>query len=187
MLLYEKIALSRTSKEFMICARSNSYVQSPRARKIPLILEKYDMLHIPLNCAKENLMSEQEVSQAVSKQQQEQIVQAVYGYAAQMMREGHGNYKIEKALVEKGLNAQEARQVVRQLSDERNRQISAAQKDNAMKNMAIGGVICLIGLAISIGSYQAAASSPTGGSYTLAWGAVIFGGIQFFRGLSEYN
>lgn len=113
----------------------------------------------------------------------QEMVQAVYGYAAQLMREGHANHKIEKALVEKGLPADAARSVVRNLADERHRQYSQAHRDAAVRNMAVGGVICVIGLVVSIGSYQAAASSPSGGSYVVAWGAVIFGGFQFLKGL----
>ncbi len=113
----------------------------------------------------------------------QEIVQAVYGFAAQMMRDGQPNHKIEKALVEKGLPADAARSVVRNLNQERQRQYGQANRDAAMRNMAIGGVICVIGLVVSIGSYQAAASSPSGGSYVVAWGAVIFGGFQFLKGL----
>lgn len=123
-------------------------------------------------------MSEQRVSD-------EQVVHAVYGFAADLMRKGESNYQIEKKLVEKGLNQADARAVVRTLSDERQRQVTQANRDAAMRNMAIGGVICVIGLVITIGSYSAASSSPTGGSYTIAWGAVIFGGFQFFKGMSQ--
>lgn len=52
------------------------------------------------------------------------------------------------------------------------------------KDMAIGGLICLIGLVVTIGTYAAASSSPTGGRYTVAWGAIVFGGFRFFKGLA---
>jgi|GEM_PF-4327022 len=55
-----------------------------------------------------------------------------------------------------------------------------------MSNKAIMGlVIMIIGCAVTFFSYQAAASSSTGGTYVVAWGAIIFGGLQFLRGLAE--
>jgi hypothetical protein len=71
---------------------------------------------------------------------QQQVVRAVYGFAAQMM--------------EKGLNAEAARTVVDNLSRARNDAVRKA----AFKSMMYGGV---------------------------AWGAAIFGGIRFFRGLTQ--
>jgi hypothetical protein len=54
----------------------------------------------------------------------------------------------------------------------------------ALQAMAVGGVICIIGLIVSIGSFSAA--SRGGGRYVVAYGAVIGGGLQFFRGLFAY-
>lgn len=50
----------------------------------------------------------------------------------------------------------------------------------AVRNMVIGGIICLVGVAITLGTY---ASATPGGRFTVAWGAILFGGIQFMRGL----
>ncbi|QOV90146.1 hypothetical protein [Humisphaera borealis] len=51
-------------------------------------------------------------------------------------------------------------------------------------DMLVGGLICAVGLVITIGSYAAASSSSGGGGYVVAWGAILFGGIRFFRGLA---
>jgi hypothetical protein len=48
--------------------------------------------------------------------------------------------------------------------------------------MAIGLLMFVVGLAISIGSYAAASH---GGQYVVTWGAVVFGAIYFFRGLFQ--
>lgn len=45
-----------------------------------------------------------------------------------------------------------------------------------------GGLICLAGIVITIGTM---ATAQHGGSYVVAWGAIIFGGIRFFRGLAN--
>ena len=54
-----------------------------------------------------------------------------------------------------------------------------------LRNMVIGGLVCIAGAAITIYSYESAASNAQGGSYTVAWGAVLFGAIQFLRGLMQ--
>lgn len=120
------------------------------------------------------------------KPKNDDVVQAVYAYAASLLREGKSSHEIRKALIERGLSEEAAYTVVDQLSRARSDAMSNAERDNAVKNMLIGGVICIIGLVISIGSFQAASSSSSGGSYVVAWGAVIFGGWQFLKGLMAY-
>ncbi len=49
-------------------------------------------------------------------------------------------------------------------------------------NVLIGGAACLFGIiATAIGYFNAA----PGKSYTLFWGAIVFGGYRFFRGVTE--
>jgi hypothetical protein len=50
------------------------------------------------------------------------------------------------------------------------------------RNIIVGGLICLVGIVVTVGTYMAASSE--GGTYTIAWGAILFGGLQFFRGLA---
>ena len=54
-----------------------------------------------------------------------------------------------------------------------------------VSGMLIGGLICLVGIVITVVSYSAAASSRGGGRYVIAWGAVVFGAIRFFKGLFQ--
>ena len=46
--------------------------------------------------------------------------------------------------------------------------------------MITGGIWCAGGLLITIATYTAASG---GGTYIVAWGAILFGGLQFIRGL----
>jgi hypothetical protein len=57
-------------------------------------------------------------------------------------------------------------------------------KAAAQRNMLIGGAWCVGGLAITIVTY--ASASDGGGTYFIAWGPAIFGGLQFVRGLIAY-
>ena len=54
---------------------------------------------------------------------------------------------------------------------------------HGLQNMAIGAVICIIGIVVTAVTYSAA--SQGGGHYIVAWGAIVFGGIQFFKGLFQ--
>ena len=49
--------------------------------------------------------------------------------------------------------------------------------------MLIGGIVCTVGVVITVGSYMNAVSTGGGGRYVVAWGAIVFGGFRFFRGL----
>jgi hypothetical protein len=51
------------------------------------------------------------------------------------------------------------------------------------KNMLIGGGICGVGIVITAVTYSSA--STGGGSYVVAWGAILFGGIRFIWGLLQ--
>jgi hypothetical protein len=52
------------------------------------------------------------------------------------------------------------------------------------RNMIVGGIWCVGGTAVTIGTYTAASG---GGTYVVAWGAIIFGGYQFLKGLGQYT
>ena len=116
----------------------------------------------------------------------EEMLRSAVIYARNSIREGQSKKNVEKALIEdKGIQADLASEIVRKLYEERQREYQKSFSDAGIRNMVIGGAICFIGIAVTIGSYHAAANSPSGGQYVIAWGAVIFGGIQFFKGLSD--
>lgn len=61
--------------------------------------------------------------------------------------------------------------------------VADAIRADGRKSMLIGGIVAAIGLVITIGSYAAATG---GGTYVVTWGAIVFGGLQFFRGVAVY-
>lgn len=103
----------------------------------------------------------------------------VYDFAANLMFEQKkDNDETKRLLIEQGLAAEDADRVIAELRAQwRQTEIEAGNK-----NMLYGALWCVGGLAVTIWSYMAA---EEGGRYVLAWGAVIFGAIQFFRGLSQ--
>jgi hypothetical protein len=109
----------------------------------------------------------------------EQAIRAVYNYAAELMKDGLSGPQIESHLIEKGLDQQAAAIVVRNLAELR----TNAYKEAGKKNMLYGALWCIGGTVVTVITLAAASG---GGTYVIAWGAIIFGGIQFLRGLYQY-
>jgi hypothetical protein len=117
--------------------------------------------------------------EAQATQEQEQVVEAVYAFAAEQMKNGASPEQIQATLVEKGLPQDAAEAVVSNLT----RAVSEAKGKAGKKNMLYGALWCVGGIVVTAATYSAA--SDGGGTYVVAWGAIIFGAIQFFRGLAQ--
>ena len=68
------------------------------------------------------------------------------------------------------------------------RQPAAPQKvtkESAQRNMLFGALWCIGGILMTAWGYSSV--SRGGGTYFIFWGAIIFGGIQFFQGLMQYS
>jgi hypothetical protein len=115
-----------------------------------------------------------------TEEEHNKAVEAIYSFAAELMRNGTAPAEIEKKLVEQGLDAESAATVVDNLKQAR----AKALKEAGQKNMLFGALWCIGGIAVTAITYQAAAGGG-GGSYVVAWGAILFGAIQFFRGLAQ--
>lgn len=118
-------------------------------------------------------MGEQQLSE-------EQMVQAVYDFAANEMLKGATPQQVQARLIEQGLDTETAGIVVSNLVAARSDAIRGAGN----KNMLYGALWCVGGLVVTVWTYSAAASSG-GGTYVVAWGAILFGAIQFFRGVYQ--
>ena len=90
-------------------------------------------------------------------------------------------YKVQKKLEENGLSEDDARDVVnycRKIIEEERKSVIK----NAIKNMVVGALFCIGGIAVTMASYSAV---PNGGKYILWYGAIIGGAVDFIIGL--YN
>lgn len=113
--------------------------------------------------------------------EQQQAVEQVYKFAADLMvRQEKNSYETRKELEAQGLSEESARIIVDNLET----QINEAKKSRANKDMLYGGLWFFGGLIVTIVSFSAASG---GGSYVVAYGAIIFGGIQFFKGVMNAN
>ncbi len=75
---------------------------------------------------------------------------------------------------------QQTRQAAAAVREVENR---AEHKKDSFKNMPLGLGLMIVGIAITAGTYAAAASSRGGGRYVITWGLIVFGGLRFFKGL----
>jgi hypothetical protein len=83
------------------------------------------------------------------------------------------------------INTQEAQTAAAQLDKANRVEDERTSGGSGIRNMVVGGIWCVGGILVTVITYSAAASSPTGGRYFVAWGAIIFGAIQFFKGLFQ--
>ena len=120
--------------------------------------------------------------------------QEVGAYAYQLAVVGVAPLEIRDRLMdERGLTEAEATDVVRTLNvvpdatasqEEHEYNFEGQRRSEATKNMIVGGLWCVGGIAITAATYS---SADGGGTYVVAWGAIIFGAIQFFRGAANLN
>jgi hypothetical protein len=111
------------------------------------------------------------------RQAAERTAEAAYGLAAEQMRRGACRSEIQRGLTERGLSAKASAAVVRDLE----RVEAAAQRAEGQTAMLTGALWCLGGIAVTAATFQAATAAG-GGKYVIAWGAILFGAIQFVRG-----
>jgi hypothetical protein len=60
---------------------------------------------------------------------------------------------------------------------------AALARKRAIRQVAIGLALLVAGLVITGVTYSHASSSPTGGTYIVAWGPMLFGLVTTVRGL----
>jgi hypothetical protein len=108
-----------------------------------------------------------EASQAADQQPNDYL----YQYAANLLANGNkSGADVERLLMLKGMAADEASAIVRELENP----IQDAKKAQAKKDMLHGGLWCIGGLALTLADVG-----------FVFWGAILFGGIQFIKGVTN--
>jgi hypothetical protein len=108
-------------------------------------------------------------------------VEEVYEVARKYIKSGASAQEVQSLLAGRGVNPQAAASVVKNVIQMRSE--SKGPGGAGVKHMMVGGLVCLVGTAATVMSYMAASS---GGTYVVAWGAIVFGAIQFCYGLVDY-
>ncbi len=115
----------------------------------------------------------------MNEQNQQELVTQIYKYAFQLKAGGGHPDDIKENLIGRGLDATTAETIAENVEREYNNVKNKA----AEKNMLYGGLWCAGGTLVTVLTYSAASSG--GGHYVVAWGAIVFGAVQFFKGLSQ--
>lgn len=104
-----------------------------------------------------------------SQYDQEEVMNQILEHAAELMvKDKKGSDEVKNILVEEGLDKEIATTVVKSLEV----QIKEAKKSRAQKDMLYGALWCVGGIIATVA-----------GIGFIFWGAILFGGIQFFRGV----
>jgi hypothetical protein len=109
----------------------------------------------------------------------ENNAQEIYEYAVSLKNADMTESAMVENLMRRGLSDPEANAVIQKIFAHRKKDNRAEGK----RNMIVGGLWLVGGIAVTVFTYNSARS---GGSYVITWGPMIFGGIQFFRGLGQY-
>ncbi len=112
------------------------------------------------------------MEQSLPTPSQQATVDQVYEYAANLMVSGKNAVEVEYQLMNRGLDGDSARIVVANLQE----QITKAKRGRAKKDMLYGALWCVGGLALTLADIG-----------FIFWGAIIFGGIQFFKGVANLS
>ena len=115
----------------------------------------------------------------LGEESEDDIVLEVYKFAAASLRENKSPQTVEAELLGMGLDPEAVAVVVTSTIEI----LTEAQKNAGIRNMAFGALWFLGGTAVTAGTYIAASG---GGFYVVTFGAILFGGIQFFRGLGQF-
>ncbi|AYL96801.1 hypothetical protein [Mucilaginibacter celer] len=99
-------------------------------------------------------------------------INEMYHYAANLQISGKNVREIKAALLERGLDEANTNIVIGWLSEDTSNEV----KERAKKDMLYGALWCVGGLVLTFAHIG-----------FIFWGAILFGGIQFFKGVINYN
>jgi hypothetical protein len=110
--------------------------------------------------------------------ERQEVVGQIYDYATDLMvNQKKSAEETINILIGQGLNKERASVIVGNLEQ----QIKDIKKKKANRDMLYGALWCGGGVIVTVVTYSNA-SSGGGGSYVIAWGAILFGAIQFIKG-----
>jgi len=113
--------------------------------------------------------------QKVKESAANEFTQAVWTYALDEKAGGATDEDIRKGLAAYGLDEEHATLITTSLENTAKEGLATHKA-----NMTRGAITCAVGLLITFWTMSAAQG---GGTYVVAWGAIVFGAIRFFRSL----
>lgn len=128
-----------------------------------------------------------------TEQDAQRMVNALVAHAYRSLDSGKQPADIEFDLMRQGCSREVALAIITRARQERQRiadsrgvrtyepPIQVPDRGSSGSEMALGAIICVVGILITAVTYSAASG---GGTYVVAWGAIVFGAVRFFKGLS---
>jgi hypothetical protein len=114
--------------------------------------------------------------------EQKAAYDGLYSYAKAQMAAGIPDDVLHQAIVQQGWHPEVASTIISNLHAQHKGRRKRENRQVALRDILLGGAICLVGTVVTIYTYSTASNSG-GGKYVIAWGAIVFGGIQLFKGL----
>jgi polyhydroxyalkanoate synthesis regulator phasin len=114
-----------------------------------------------------------QIQEATEEQhtKEENIVDQIYNYTAHLLiSEKRESSEVIQILVEKGIDVETANNIVENI----NNQIRDRKNKKAYKDMICGALWCIGGIVATVADFG-----------YIFWGAIVFGAIQFFKGVSD--
>jgi len=174
--------LSMSDDQLIALAKNEGYQLTPEA--FELMREEFARRNLdfaPLETAEQEKTTKEET---VFLRSQEMIAsdfnELIWHYAFDEKKKGTPNELIHDGLLAKGLSEENATMIIQGMKFKAS-QYAAAYDKQTLRGALIFGV----GALITIGTYSMA--SESGGSYVVAWGAIVFGALRIFRGVAGKN
>lgn len=105
------------------------------------------------------------------------FMSSIWAYVFEAKKENLADDEIKKGLMEKGLDDEQTSLIMQSVTHKVKESIKIYESETLT-----GGLICGVGLVITFVTYSAAIN---GGTYFIAWGAIIFGAVRLFKGMAN--
>ena len=161
-------------------AKEDGHDLTPEAfRILKEEFKKRNLDHTHIESAEQTKISIHEAKiQKIRESTDDDFSKVIWKYVLEGKENGTADGEILNGLQERGLDEPNA---LLMLDGTKNKLKELI--DRLDTKMAVGGIAFIIGLLVTILTYTSALT--TGGYFVVAWGAILFGAVSFFTGLTE--
>lgn len=167
--IYSDYSLKSDDKLLEIVQNKKNYIQSVTEIVIDILEERGKL---PESFKKNKIVEEENYQIEFENQK-------IINHAAHLLFVMHKSpEEAIQILSENGLESNIAEKIINNLL----LQVSDVKAGAVNTRMLVGAIFFIGGIIVTVVTYS---NAIPGGTYIVAWGAILFGAIQFFRGLSD--
>jgi hypothetical protein len=136
------------------------------------------------------------MAEQIGREDTDRVVGELFSDAVIALQQGSSPDAVKGRIIGRGMSPEIASAIVqkavafrskannREADDSRfgSRVTQSSRNESGSGDMLVGGLICAVGILITAASYGSAAGG--GGTYVVAWGAILFGAIKFLKGVA---